>query len=83
VPTKGIHTALGGRSRLHLYLHMERYTIVRLRHIVLLVYDPSCRISITICLQTKAYTETAMHHVITHLEGAVENRKLNFSYPGY
>jgi hypothetical protein len=40
---KGIHTVTGGRWRWYLYLHLGRYTIIRLSHIVLLVYSSSCR----------------------------------------
>jgi hypothetical protein len=28
-------------------------------------------------------TETEMHHVITHIQEAVENRKLHVSFPRY
>ena len=38
-----IYTQSEGRSRWRLYLYMGRSTILSLRHIVLLVYCPSCR----------------------------------------
>ena len=37
------HRQSEGRSRWRLYLYLGRSTILRLRHIVLLVYCPSCR----------------------------------------
>ena len=40
-------------------------------------------ISIPICLKTSKSTETTMHHVITHIQEAVENRKLHLGFPRY
>ena len=71
----------GSRTRFRLYLHLARSTqmTTNIKEEILRYAS----ISITTYIQPEKSTETTMHHVITHIQGAVENRKLHLSFLRY